>query len=143
MKSGWRCPKCRRVFTRRNQRHVCGVGDRAQVLRGRADSLVNLYDSLEAFVRSFGAVEVVARERYVLLRSARIFTDLVIMTDCLRVAVHLGRRVKHPMFFKVAADRKHITHVAKLRTREEFDVLRPLLREAYDFSLSGPAKPAG
>lgn len=134
--SPWLCPKCGRAFTRPNQRHACGTGDRADVLRDRPESLVTLYAELEGFVTKLGAVEVVARERYVLFRSTRIFADLVVMTDCLRVAVHLGRKVKHPLFFKVAADRKHITHVAKVRDMSQLAVLQPLLREAYLFSVA-------
>jgi hypothetical protein len=78
---------------------------------------------------------VVARERYVLLRSVRVFADLVIMANAVRVAVHLGRRVDAPIFFKVAADRRHVTHVAKLDSKAELPTLKPFLREAYWFSL--------
>jgi predicted transport protein len=136
----WRCPKCHRAFTRKNQRHACGVGSRDEVLRDRPAALVALYTSLEKSVRALGSVEVVARERYVLFRSKRVFADLVVMADCLRVALHLGRKVPRPLFFKIAADRKAVTHVAKLRTEEELAVIQPLLREAYDFSLSIPSK---
>src|SRR6266446_9694278 len=115
MNTTWVCPKCKRTFARKNQRHRCGTGDRSEVLRGRPDFVVALYHSLEAFARTLGPVEFVTRERYVLLRSRRIFADLVLMTDALRVAVHLGRRVRSPFFFKIAADRKHVSHVAKLR----------------------------
>ena len=115
MNSMWSCPKCRRRFTRKNQRHACGTGNRLEVLRGRPDSLVALYFSLESFARTLGPVEFVARDRYVLLRSRRIFADVVVMTDALRVAVHLRRRVADPIFFKIGADRKHVSHVASLR----------------------------
>jgi predicted transport protein len=138
----WACPKCGRAFTQKNQRHACGTGNRSEVLRNRPDSLVKLYDSLEAFARSLGKVEIVARERYVLLRSQRIFTDVVIMTDALRIAVHLKRQVNDPLFFKVASDKRHVTHVAKLRTPKDFDALKPYLREAFEASLE-PGKTRG
>lgn len=78
MTSQWTCPTCKRKFARPNQRHACGTGDRASVLRNRSRDIVQIYDALEAFAKSLGEVEVVARERYVLFRSVRIFTDLVI-----------------------------------------------------------------
>lgn len=133
--SGWTCPRCRRRFTRKSQRHACGTGDRAEVLRNRPPELVRLYEALEKFVKTLGPVELVTRERYVLFRSDRIFADLVMMSDALRLAIHLPRRREHPLFFKVAADRRHVSHVAKLRRSEELEAMEPFLREAYAFSL--------
>jgi hypothetical protein len=109
------------------------------VLRGRPESLVALYYSLEAFARTLGSVEFVARDRYVLFRSSRIFADLVVMTDGLRVVVHLNRWVEDPIFIKVGVDRKHVSHVAKLRDETGLSTLKPYLREAYEFSVSTPS----
>jgi predicted transport protein len=134
--TGWTCPKCQRKFARPNQRHACGTGDRDQVLRNRPPELVKLYATLEKYVRSLGSVEFVTRDRYVLFRSTRIFADLVVMTDALRLAIHLPRQVEHELFFKIVADRKHVSHVAKLRTPADLKAMQPLLREAYDYSIS-------
>ena len=90
---------------------------------------------MESFARSLGPIELVTRDRYVLLRSVRIFADLVIMADAVRVAIHLGRKVDAPHFIKVVAGPRHVTHVAKLKTGKEFERIAPLLREAYAFSL--------
>ena len=136
MPAAWKCPKCQRAFTRKGQRHACGTGDRNDVLRNRPESVVALYRSLEAFAKSLGSIEIVARERYVLLRSTRVFTDLVIMSDAVRVAVHLACEVDDALFFKVVSDRRHVTHVAKLRTAAELARLEPYLRQAYEFSVS-------
>ncbi len=127
----WSCPKCKRKFTRKNQRHACGTGDRAGVLRNRPPELVDLYSALEKFVRSLGDVEFVTRERYVLMRTNRIFADLTVMTDCLRLVIHLQRRVDHASFIKVAADRNQVSHVTKLRTAGDLEAMKPFLREAH------------
>lgn len=134
MTTTWTCPKCRRRFTRKNQRHACGTGQRADVLRNRPPEIVALYTALEAFVKSLGPVEFVTRERYVLLRRDRIFADLVIMAGALRLAIHLTREAKHPLFIKVVSDRKHVTHVAKLHTMAQLEAMKPFLREAYEGS---------
>ena len=136
MSAGWACPKCKRRFTRKNQRHACGTGERADVLRNRPPEIVALYAALESFVKSLGPVEFVTRERYVLLRTTRIFADAVIMTDALRLAIHLSRKVSHPLFIKIGADRKQVTHVAKLHSRQDFEAMKPFLREAYQFSIA-------
>ena len=136
MTTAWACPKCKRRFTRKNQRHACGTGERADVLRNRPPEIVELYAALETFVKSLGPVEFVTRERYVLLRSNRIFADLVIMSDAVRLAIHLSRKVTNPLFIKVGSDRKHVTHVAKLHSVDEFETMKPFLREAYEYSIS-------
>jgi predicted transport protein len=119
-----------------NQRHACGTGDRAEVLRNRSSKLVNLYGAVESFATSLGSVEVVARERYVLFRSKRIFADLVVMSDALRLAIHLSRKVDHRLFIKIGSHRKQVTHVAKLHDAAEFEAMKPFLREAYEYSVS-------
>lgn len=83
-------------------------------------------------------MEFVARDRYVLFRSSRIFADLVVMTDALRVVVHLGRRVDDPIFSKIGADRGRVSHVAKLQSEAGLSALKPYLREAYELSVSSP-----
>jgi hypothetical protein len=106
------------------------------VLRDRPEALVHLYASIEAFARSLGPVEIVARDRYVLFRSARIFADLVMMTDAVRIAIHLRRRVDDPLFFKIVSDPRAVTHVAKLRRNEEWMTIKAYVQEAYEASLS-------
>jgi Domain of unknown function (DUF5655) len=140
--ASWQCSVCARSFTRINQRHACGTGDRREVLRNRPDFVVRLYASVEAFARALGPIEVVARERYVLLRSVRIFADLVIMTDAVRIAVHLKRKLADPIFFKVASSDRAVTHVAKLRTERDFSAVKPYLKEAYELSLEPAKKPS-
>jgi predicted transport protein len=132
----WACPQCQRRFTRKNQRHACGTGERSQVLRNRPAALVALYAELEAFVSELGQVEVVARERYVLFRSTRIFADLTVMSDSLRLVIHLPRRAEHVLFEKVVSDRRQTSHVVKLHDTHELREMKPFLREAYQRSIS-------
>lgn len=132
----WKCPECNREFTRKNQRHACGTGDRTYVLRNRPESLVKIYEEIENFVTTLGTVEVVARDRYVLFRSTRIFTDLSIMKDAIRVAIHIRRKVENPIFIKVVSTDKSATHVAKIRDLKEVKLLKPFIKDAYEFSVS-------
>ena len=136
MTNPWTCPKCKRQFTRKKQRHACGIGDRAEVLRNRPPEVVRLYAALEEFAKSLGPVEFVTRERYVLLRSNRIFADAVVMSNALRLAIHLSRKVENKLFVKVGSDRRHVTHVAMLRDMEELESMKPFLREAYEYSVT-------
>lgn len=135
----WTCPKCGRTFRQVNQRHACGVGSRSALLKNRPPTLVDLYGKLEATVKSFGDVEIVTRDRYALFRTTRIFTDLTVMRDALRVVIHLGREVSAPYIIKVGRGDKRVSHVTMIRTSAELRVITPLLREAYKLAASEEA----
>ncbi len=137
MLSLWTCPKCSRVFRRPNLAHSCGVGNRKAMLQGKPKPLVKLYRELEKSLRAFGGVEIVAKRRYALFRTTRIFADLVFMSDALRLAIFLDREVKNPLFFKIQRMSTHrVGHVAKLRSAAELRAVKPYLKEAYSFAQS-------
>jgi hypothetical protein len=131
----WKCPQCARTFTQVNQRHACGTGDSGGILCNRPESVVRTYAAIETFVKSLGEIEIVARDRYALFRSVRIFADLNIMSDGVRVAIHLERKVEDPRFIKVVEDRKKVTHVVKLMSESDVDAIKAYLNEAYEVSL--------
>jgi hypothetical protein len=130
----WACPRCKRTFRRVRQRHACGTGSVAGLLKDRPPALTDLYLELERTVRSFGGVEIVTRNRYALFRTTRIFADLTVMRDALRVVIHLGRKVREPYFIKVGQSGKRISHVALVRTAEDLRTVVPFLREAFDLA---------
>src|SRR5436305_14147500 len=128
----WACPRCDRTFRQVNQRQACGVGSAATLLKSRPPALTGLYRKLENTVRGFGEVEVVTHNRYALFRTTRIFTDLTVMRDALRVVIHLGRKVSAPYFVKIGEGDKRVSHVALLRTDEDLRTIKPFLREAFN-----------
>lgn len=136
----WACPRCDRTFRQVNQRHACGIVSAVPLLKGRRPALTDLYRKLETTVRSFGEVEVVTRDRYALFRTTRIFADLTVMRDALRLVVHLGRKVSEPYFIKVGPSGKRVSHVVLVRTAEDLRTAIPFLREAFDLAVSEESK---
>ena len=132
----WACPRCKRSFRQVNQRHACGVGSAATLLKSRPPALADLYRKLEIIVRGFGDVEVVTRNRYALFRTTRIFADLTVMRDALRVVIHLARKVGAPYFIKIAKGGNRVSHVALVGTPEDLRTILPFLREAFRLALS-------
>jgi predicted transport protein len=106
------------------------------LLKGRPPALTDLYRKLETTVRSFGEVEVVARDRYALFRTTRIFADLTVTRDALRVVVHLSRKVSAPYFIKTGPIGNRVSHVVLVRTAGDLRTVMPFLREAFDLSVS-------
>jgi predicted transport protein len=132
----WACPRCHRTFRQANQRHACGVGSAATILKNRPPALTDLYRKLETTVTGFGKVEVVTRDRYALFRTTRIFADLTVTRDALRLVVHLGRKVSAPYFIKSGPSGNRVSHVAFVRTAGELRTVMPFLREAFDLAVS-------
>lgn len=132
----WACPRCDRTFRQVNQRHACGVGSTSTLLKNRPPVLADLYRKLETTVRGFGEVEVVTRDRYALFRTTRIFADLTVMRDTLRVVVHLSRKVSEPYFIKSGPSGNRVSHVALVRKGEDLRAIMPFLREAFDLAMS-------
>jgi predicted transport protein len=132
----WACPRCHRTFRQVNQRHACGVGETATLLKGRPPALAALYRTLETTVKSFGDVEVVTRDRYALFRTTRIFADLTVTRDALRVVVHLARKASAACFSKIGQSGKRVSHVALVRNPRELRTVMPFLREAFDLAVS-------
>ncbi|HYM10833.1 MAG TPA: DUF5655 domain-containing protein [Bryobacterales bacterium] len=106
------------------------------MLKGRPPALTDLYRKLETTAKSFGDVEVVTRNRYALFRTTRIFADLTVMRDALRVVIHLARKVRAPCFIKIGKVNKRVLHVALVRTPEDLRTILPFLREAFDLAVS-------
>jgi hypothetical protein len=130
----WACPRCGRTFRQVNQRHACGVGSAEGLLKNRPAALAGLYRNLEAAVKTWGRVEVVKRDRYALFRTTRIFANLTVMKDALRVVIHLGRRVSAPYIVKTGNSGKRVSHVVLVHTEKELDTIIPMLREAFDLA---------
>src|SRR5205823_11998566 len=132
----WKCPQCRRIFRQVNQRHACGVANPATLLKDRPPELAGLYRKLETTINGFGIVEVVTRNRYALFRTTRIFTDLTVMRDALRVVIHLNRKVRAPYFIKNGPSGNRISHVTLVRTAQDLRTIIPFLREAFDLAMN-------
>jgi hypothetical protein len=132
----WTCPECHRAFRQVNQRHACGVGSPGTLLKNRPQALADLYRQLETTVKGFGGVEVVTRDRYALFRTTRIFADLTVMRDALRVVIHLGRTASAPYFIKTGPSQNRVAHIALVRTGEDLCAITPFLREAFNFAAS-------
>ena len=106
------------------------------MLKSRPPALTDLYRKLETTVRSFGEVEVVTRDRYALFRTTRIFADLTVTRDALRVVIHLGRTVRAPFFIKIGPSGNRVSHVVLVRTAKDLRTIMPFLREAFDLAVS-------
>jgi hypothetical protein len=89
------------------------VGSTATLLKNKPRALADLYRRLETMIKSFGGVEVVTRDRYGLFRTTRIFADLTVMRDALRVVVHLGRKASRTVLHQDRAGRQTVSRTSR------------------------------
>ena len=87
-------------------------------------------------MRSYGEVEIVTRDRYALFRTTRIFTDLTVTRDALRVVIHLDHQARSRLFVQSGRSGKRVSHVAFVRTGAQLNAILPYLREAYDLAIA-------
>ncbi len=134
----WSCPRCHRRFRRVKQRHACGLGDTRTLLKERPPELVDLYQTLESYARSLGGVEVVTRNRYALFRTTRIFMDLTVTRDALRVVIHLARPAAAACFVEVGQSGKRVSHVARIQSAASLREITPFVLEAHSLAAGEP-----
>jgi hypothetical protein len=69
-----------------------------------------------------------------MFRTTRVFTDLTVTRDALRVVIHLGRKVSAPYFVKIREADKRVSHVALVRTDEELRTIKPFLLGVFNLA---------
>jgi hypothetical protein len=115
------------------------VGDSERLLTDRPASLARAYALLERAVRGYGGIEIVTRDRYALFRTTRIFADLTVTRDAMRVVIHLDREVTSRVFVQSGRNGKRVSHVAFVRTATQVRAILPYLRDAYDLAIGESA----
>jgi hypothetical protein len=92
---------------------------------------------LEKRTKKLKGVEIVIKHRCALFRTTRIFADLTVMKDALRLAVLLDHQSKDPIFSKsghMSANR--VAHVTLIHDAQELRAALPHVIEAYRFALA-------
>jgi hypothetical protein len=129
----WTCPHCRRSFVNRNQRHSCGQFTVGQLLAGKPQEIIELYDRLEALIRSSGEVVVAPTKTRVLFKVRTVFASVALTRNGLDVVFVLGRRLKHRRIKKAQEEYPGIVHFLRLEKEEDLDAdLAGWMQEAYD-----------
>ena len=129
----WTCPRCRRQFKNRNQAHSCGQYTVDQLLEGKPQEIVELYERLADLVRRCGEPVVAPTKTRVLFKVRTVFATVSVSKNWLDVVVVLGRRLKHRRIKKAQEEYPGIVHCLRIEKEEDLDAdLAGWLQEAYD-----------
>jgi hypothetical protein len=129
----WACPRCYRQFKNRNQAHSCGQFTVGQLLAGKPQGIVELYERLDRLIQGCGEVVVAPTQTRVLFKVRTVFATVAISKNWLDVLFVLGRVVKHRRIKKAQAEYPGIVHFLRIESEQDLDAeLTHWLQEAYD-----------
>jgi hypothetical protein len=129
----WTCPRCRRQFKNRNQAHSCGQFSVDQLLDGKPQEVVELYERLDRLIGSYGEVVVSPTKTRVLFKVRTVFATVAVSKNWLDVVFVLGRRLWHRRIKKAQEEYPGIVHFLRIEKEEDLDAdLASWLQEAYD-----------
>jgi hypothetical protein len=129
----WTCPNCRRQFKNHNQAHSCGQFSIEQVLDGKPQEVVELYDRLSDLVNRCGQVTEAPTKTRVLFKVRTVFATVAVTKNWLDVVFVLGRRLKHRRIKKAQEEYPGIVHFLRIYKIEDLDDdLTTWLQEAYN-----------
>jgi Domain of unknown function (DUF5655) len=129
----WTCPRCHRQFANRNQAHSCGRFTVGQLVDGKPQEMVELYERLADLVRRCGEVVVAPTKTRVLFKVRTVFASVAVSKNWLDVVFVLGRRLKHRRIKKAQEEYPGVVHFLRIEKTEDLDAdLAGWLQEAYD-----------
>jgi len=129
----WTCPSCRRQFKNRNQQHSCGQFTVEQLLVGKPQEIVELYERLDDMIRECGEVLVAPTKTRVLFKVRTVFASVAVSKNWLDVVFVLGKRLKHRRIKKAQQEYPGIVHFLRIEKKEDLDAdLTGWLQESYD-----------
>ena len=129
----WTCPRCRRQFKNRNQAHSCGQFTVQQLLDGKPQEIVELYEGFDDLIRKCGEVVVAPTKTRILFKVRTVFATVAVSKNWLDVVFVLGRRLKHRRIKKAQEEYPGIVHFLRVENEEDLDAdLASWLQEAYD-----------
>jgi hypothetical protein len=128
----WTCPRCRRQFKNRSQAHSCGQFTVDQLLDGKPQEIVELYERLDDLIRRCGEVVVAPAKTRVLFKVRTVFASVTINKNWLDVVFVLGRRLKHRRIKKAQEEYPGVVHFLRVDKEEDLNAdLASWLQEAY------------
>jgi hypothetical protein len=104
-----------------------------QLLDGKPQEAVELYERPDELIRRCGKVVVAPTKTRVLFKVRTVFASVAVSKNWLDVVFVLGRRLKHRRIKKAQEEYPSIVHCLRVEKEEDLDTdLASWLQEAYD-----------
>lgn len=130
----WVCPKCKRGFANKNQRHSCVKHSIDDLFEGKPLAIRQVFDLLLTRIKKFGPVRIDAVKTSVNFGGKSHFAAVWPLRNSLNVEFLLDREVKDfPVYKTQKSGATMYTHFMKVISKREVSArLLGWLREGYE-----------
>ena len=131
----WKCPKCKREFAQKNQRHYCTNISPSYHFKGKSESIRNLFKTFQEKLNEQVPVRYDAISFAINMKSRRHMGMLFIKKDKIKVEFFLPHLVNHSRIVKSAGLNGRYTHIVEISKEADIDSqLISWLKQAFEFN---------
>jgi len=119
----WTCPKCRRKFKRKDQRHACTLISKETLFAKRPPGLKNLYNKIVKEVKRIGEYrEEAVNPDVIFFKTKSSFLAVKVKKDHLDIEFFLDHLEDVPPISKyLQTSKKRVAHVVPVDSTEEIN----------------------
>ncbi|MFX1569288.1 MAG: DUF5655 domain-containing protein [Promethearchaeota archaeon] len=130
----WKCPKCKREFSKRNQWHSCVSISINEHFEGKAPLQKKIYNVLQKEIEKFGQIRIDAVQTSINIGGKYHFLSLFVLKESLKIDFILERRIQNPRFTRIRGPTNgYFTYTLKLNDLTDVNnELINWLRESYN-----------
>ena len=131
--SVWRCPKCRRTFSRKEQEHGCNSFPVSKHFSGKTAGVRRLFQELKRRIESLGRVRIGSSRSEIFFQNRFHFAACQVRDRHLVLFFPVGRELESRRFKKpMQVGRNKFLYTVRLNSPEDVDgELVGLLRQAH------------
>ena len=129
----WKCPECRRSFSKENQIHSCRSYSRREIFQNKSPEMIVLYNQIEKWVLKLGDIVVDPVNYDFMFRGDRLFLGITPRKKNLDIVFCLRYNCdEFPILKSYQQSKNRFFHLIKIESNDEFDQqLQSWINESY------------
>lgn len=130
----WKCPKCEREFSKKNQFHSCVSIPITEHFKNKLPLLEAIFNVLREKVEVFGQIRIDAVKTSINFGGKSQFSTLYVLEESIKLDFVLKRRIQSPRMIRVRGPTNdYFTYTLKLKSLSDVNVeLIEWLRESFN-----------
>jgi hypothetical protein len=118
----WGCPRCKRLFKRKNQWHSCVQMDAGKHFIGRQPNVKKVFDKILSETKKFGPVNVSTVKNAIMLKSSGTFLAVKPKKEWLDMEFLLDEEINEfPVHKTFRISKNRVAHFMRLEKPAEVD----------------------
>lgn len=130
----WKCPKCEREFSKKNQFHSCVSISITEHFKNKLPLLETIFNALRKKVEEFGQIRIDAVNTSINFGGKSQFSTLYVLEESIKLDFVLKKRIQSPRMIRVRGPtNNYYTYTIKLKDLSDVDEeLLGWLYESYN-----------